>query len=556
MLLGSGGVVHSAADAEHSTSVLLAADEWLDGPIRMRLRDGTIRLLKCDWLASDASDEYLARSPDGEPIMRRRQEMPEAAFVPAEEAAILFARGERKVLVISYGWHTSKHPDPTGIVLREVRRYLRADPSTRGCALFWDVASRPQPPCTAEERDIGEKALMVMSSFYASITGTAVLQQKAIPDRPALYDGTLQLFAVSEELRDEAALRADLASFGALETCEILPALVDLDEAGAIRTTHSAHAFVRFASHEHAEVAAESLRSQGRAACLGWNGTLYEGVGGRGWCIVEQGAAKVVLAHLNAAAKRSGGLPARFARAQSARPKIIDLTGGKAEVVLVPETPEEMLDLTIDALSHARFTFSSDKTMAEEMMADFELTIRTAMPATHTHTATVALPSSHTRPRLNRSETEAALATATFAEGQAIMVEEMVAEEVRVAIPTETPPSETPQSHIGLPTQMTQGEPERTDSAGHGAALSMALGTLTRRVSQSLIMLSSRNQEASGEVDEAPPTAPTDETASEPVNTAEDTSRAVLATEQRAHPTLAAWREEGEEEGQSVTQFV
>ena len=85
--------------------------------------------------------------------------MPEAAFVPSEEAATLFARGERQVLVLSYGWHTSKHPDPTGIVLREVRRYLRADPSTRGCAIFWDVASRPQPPCTDEEREIGEKAL-------------------------------------------------------------------------------------------------------------------------------------------------------------------------------------------------------------------------------------------------------------------------------------------------------------------------------------------------------------------------------------------------------------
>ena len=47
-----------------------------------------------------------------------------------------------------------------------------------------------------EEAEIGDRALAVMSSFYASITGTTVLQQKAIPPRPPSYDGAIQLFGL------------------------------------------------------------------------------------------------------------------------------------------------------------------------------------------------------------------------------------------------------------------------------------------------------------------------------------------------------------------------
>ena len=95
--------------------------------------------------------------------------------------------------------------------MKEVRRYLREEPSTKGCALFWDIASRPQPDQTAEEAEIGNKALAVMSSFYASVAGTAVLQQKQVPPRPEMYDGGVQLFGVSEALRtEEAPLRAEV----------------------------------------------------------------------------------------------------------------------------------------------------------------------------------------------------------------------------------------------------------------------------------------------------------------------------------------------------------
>ena len=44
-----------------------------------------------------------------------------------------------------------------------------------------------------------------MAFFYASITGTAVLQLKDIPPRPTQYDGRVTLLGVAQ---DEAALRA------------------------------------------------------------------------------------------------------------------------------------------------------------------------------------------------------------------------------------------------------------------------------------------------------------------------------------------------------------
>ena len=88
----------------------------------------------------------------------------------------------------------------------------------------------------------------------------------------------------------------------------------------------------------------------------------------------------MVAAHL-AKAKASGrGLIEQYQRAEAARPKVIDITnGGVAEPRLIEEDPMALLDRTMDELGKARFTFPSDKTMAVEMMQQFEWTIKTAM---------------------------------------------------------------------------------------------------------------------------------------------------------------------------------
>ena len=77
--------------------------------------------------------------------MKRQQDLPEDAFFSCEEAENVFSKGNRSVLVLSYGWHTATEPDPTGYTLTQVRRYLESEPSTKGCALFWDYACRKTP---------------------------------------------------------------------------------------------------------------------------------------------------------------------------------------------------------------------------------------------------------------------------------------------------------------------------------------------------------------------------------------------------------------------------
>ena len=141
----------------------------------------------------------------------------------------------------------------------------------------------------------------VMSSLYASVVGTAVLQQKEVPPRPAHYNGVVRLFDLPPHLHSEATLRAHLAEFGVVTSCE----LVTYDCSSQM----SKHAKVQFENHADARSAVFALKHLGDiGAALDYNLTPYEGEYGRGWCIVEKASASAVIAHLHAA-ERSGLLP-------------------------------------------------------------------------------------------------------------------------------------------------------------------------------------------------------------------------------------------------------
>ena len=93
----------------------------------------------------DEANSWLARGPSGQPLMRRRQELPEAALLSPDEAIALFNRADRSVLALSYRWLTAAHPDPRGSTLAAVRRYLRSDERLASCGLFWDVRTAAAP---------------------------------------------------------------------------------------------------------------------------------------------------------------------------------------------------------------------------------------------------------------------------------------------------------------------------------------------------------------------------------------------------------------------------
>lgn len=119
----------------------------IDDPLRGRLADGTIRLLRVDWLISTAANLDLGRAVNGSCIFRRRQELPDSAFVPEREAEFMLNRGTRSVLVLSHAWQSRVHPDPQGTTLAALRHYLMIDQTTARCGIFIECV--PSPTRTA-----------------------------------------------------------------------------------------------------------------------------------------------------------------------------------------------------------------------------------------------------------------------------------------------------------------------------------------------------------------------------------------------------------------------
>jgi hypothetical protein len=357
---------------------LLWAEKQIDDPIRERLADGSIRLLSCAWLLSAHSDKYLGRTASGEVIMRRRQELPEEAFVTNEEAVAWFDRADRSVLALSYRWLTAAHPDPLGTALEAMRRFLRSEADLSKCALFWDFASLPQKdtaggPRTAEDTDIFKRGLQGMGYFYASMCGTAIVQLKDIPPRPSEYDGRMIVFdkKYSEMTSEKDVVVADLERFGGTIT-EI-----------AIK---AGEAHVTFATHEQAERCIAALREEGRGACTVYNETAYSRDRGEtfsGWCTFEQGSSKLAAAHLNMASrqasKRSVELPERLKHANASRAKVIDISDGKVRTIDVEESPVAVLKQTSDDLEIAKFVGKGEAETVKQLLAKVEWSMHMAM---------------------------------------------------------------------------------------------------------------------------------------------------------------------------------
>ena len=103
-------------------AILSAAEERIERPLCEELRGGAIRVIRCSWLLDTFG---------GAAKMQRRQELPDEAFVPADEAEAMLKRGDRSVLVLSHCWTTPEHPDPLGSTLGAVQHYLRTAPNVR-----------------------------------------------------------------------------------------------------------------------------------------------------------------------------------------------------------------------------------------------------------------------------------------------------------------------------------------------------------------------------------------------------------------------------------------
>ena len=75
--------------------------------------------VRAAWLASGA--------PGQRPKLRRMQELPEAAFATADEAAHIFELGDRSLLVLSHAWRSPFEPDPDGATFACFVAFLRRE---------------------------------------------------------------------------------------------------------------------------------------------------------------------------------------------------------------------------------------------------------------------------------------------------------------------------------------------------------------------------------------------------------------------------------------------
>lgn len=134
--------------------------------------------------------------------MPRRQELPDAAFVPLDKLRRIYCCGGGRrlpIVCISHPWLQPDHPDPHGTTLRLVARALKAfllnfslwEIGTAG--VFFDFASLHQKGTRGEERAPEEaalfgRALRDLSDWYSHPL-TTVLKVTRLPGRyPEGYD--------------------------------------------------------------------------------------------------------------------------------------------------------------------------------------------------------------------------------------------------------------------------------------------------------------------------------------------------------------------------------
>ena len=113
------------------------------GSILAALRTGHIRLVRLSWLVSLAKTEVA--------VVRRRQELPEEAFIsPSELEEVAASPGflnDRDnvlpIIAISHCWCTPSHPDPLGVQLKVVAAALERENEKYSeffseMGVFWD----------------------------------------------------------------------------------------------------------------------------------------------------------------------------------------------------------------------------------------------------------------------------------------------------------------------------------------------------------------------------------------------------------------------------------
>ena len=331
----------------------------LDDNIVQVIEAGCIRLVDADWLR-DTDVERIPRRQDLEAMHTR-------ALLPPAKGAALILKGEREVSALTYGWRTRCHPDPEGATLKELRQLLKSSHGAHIKAVFWDFPSLHQHPRTDLEAAQFKKALTVMGDLYASVLGTGVVRLRAIPPRPAEFDGK-----VIVDLGVDLAASGEVAASFVLETISAhLSAhgtLTDLKMDG-----NGLSAMAQFETHAQAEAAmAATYATEWFTLVPAYNALPYPL---RGWTTFESAVSTEGLA-------KASFMPSMLTRLEQLPPKLIDLRPGQGpEVVLIDADPAgagPRIETVIAALGAARFIGKGDQEMVTDLYRDYVARINNA----------------------------------------------------------------------------------------------------------------------------------------------------------------------------------
>ena len=217
----------------------------LDDRLIAVLEAGLIRFIRSAWLVAQPVGFRLPRRQELEELEKlEATSQDNTPFLSAKEAVRLVRRGDRSAGALSHGWLCPSECDPHGARVAVVQRALQEAPRIKG--LFWDQASLPQAPRSADEAELYQTAIGVMCDLYASAIGTTVLQLSEIPPRPTEYDGSVCLFLLRNALGvvqdvDERTIRSNLSPYGLILHCDLRGPLRDSHGVVLVRySTHSA----------------------------------------------------------------------------------------------------------------------------------------------------------------------------------------------------------------------------------------------------------------------------------------------------------------------------
>ena len=335
----------AAKDFDHAGVPLLAA---LDDRLVPKLESGAIKLLRADALRCEAlMPKKILRRQALEDLERRHSIR--LFLLPAEAVAAVRAK-DRRAGGLTYGWQTVDHPDVTGVVLTNVRRFLCIDLGQHVVALFWDFASLPQKPRSATEEPQFKEALPVMGDMYASPLGTMVLRHTEVPPCPAELAG--ELVVLGAPAADGELLEA-LGRFG-----KVLGEV--RREEGRVR--------VRLESQEAAEAAAKEGVACAVAVFTYYNPRPYFH---RGWCNLESGVATEPLA-------RARFFPAMQAVLARLPPKLVEIDGAAPREAAAAdaagagdEGAGPRIARVRAAIENATFTGKGDKATVQGLYNDY-----------------------------------------------------------------------------------------------------------------------------------------------------------------------------------------